>query len=298
MAHHEMSYFHTVEGSHGDRHHPADNVPPVQTGSAILDRFARGFEKFHARNYRCECCHRNIGQCFQKNIDNGQHPKALMLYCSDSRSNSTDLFATEAGEIFSNSTVATLIPPQGHFEGSATWAAIEYAVEHLHVPAIFLLGHTQCGGIKALVESSEKNSRIPGALGHWLEEAQEIVESARKRFAPKTHAELVTAVEKENILWGMRNISDYLDRQFADRPEKRPELHGLLFHMGMGNIFRVVDMEAGEFGPLTLLPVRTDRGHTPPECPDHSRDFFALHPALLPVADAPEAEMAEEEVAA
>lgn len=264
----------------GFSRHPAGNVTPVKTGSLVLDRLAEGFDKFHARNYRCECCHRDMGLCFQKAIDHGQHPQALVLYCSDSRSNSTDLFSTEAGEIFSNSTVATLVPPQGHFEGSATWAAIEYAVEHLHVPAIILLGHTQCGGIKGLVESTEKNQRIPGALGHWLEEAQEIIGSAEKRFAPKTHADRLAAVEKENVIWGHGNIKAYLDRKFADNPGKRPELHGLLFNMGMGNIFRLTDADEGVFEPLTLLPVRTDRGNTPPECPDHSRDFFALHPAL------------------
>lgn len=268
--------FHT-----GGAHHPADNVPPVKTGSAILDRFANGFEKFHSENYRCECCHKDMSMCFQKSIDNGQHPKAIVLYCSDSRSNSSDLFSTQPGEIFSNSTVATLVPPQGHYEGSATWAAIEYSVEHLHVPAIFLLGHTQCGGIKALVESVETNTRIPGALGHWLEEAEILVSHAKRRFNLQNRAELITAVEKENIIWGLTNIRNYLNRQFADNPEKRPELHGLMFHMGMGNIFHLEDIDAGRFAPLTLHPVRTDRGNTPPECPEHSRDFFALHPALV-----------------
>jgi carbonic anhydrase len=78
----------------------------------------------------------------------GQSPKAIVLGCADSRVPPEHLFRQGLGEIFV-SRVAGNVPLVGEI------ASIEYAVEHLHVPVIVVMGHTSCGAVKATLEQVE-----------------------------------------------------------------------------------------------------------------------------------------------
>jgi carbonic anhydrase len=91
-------------------------------------------------------------------VAKGQHPCAIVLTCSDSRVPPEVVFDAGLGDIF-------VIRVAGNTADDAAIGSMEYAVEHLGVPLIVVLGHSRCGAVKAAVETFEKNTRPAGHLG-------------------------------------------------------------------------------------------------------------------------------------
>ncbi len=80
----------------------------------------------------------------------GQKPPTLVIACSDSRVDPGVIFNAQPGEIFVVRNVANLVPPYEEGDGlHGTSAAIEFAVKVLKVDMILVLGHGDCGGVKA-----------------------------------------------------------------------------------------------------------------------------------------------------
>lgn len=88
--------------------------------------------------------------------DHGQKPEVLVVACSDSRVDPALLLQTLPGELFVVRNVANIVPPyeaDGAHHGTS--AALEFGVCYLGVKHLIVLGHSQCGGIQALL-SPEK----------------------------------------------------------------------------------------------------------------------------------------------
>lgn len=75
---------------------------------------------------------------------NGQHPETLIITCSDSRVAPEIIFNCFLGDIF-------VIRTAGNVINEGELATIEYAIEHLKVKHIIVLGHTHCGAIHASI---------------------------------------------------------------------------------------------------------------------------------------------------
>jgi carbonic anhydrase len=85
--------------------------------------------------------------------DIGQSPFAAVLACSDSRVPVEMIFDRGIGDIF-------VVRTAGNLDGEAETGSLEYAVEHLNVPLIVILGHTKCGAVTAVVEECEAHGHI------------------------------------------------------------------------------------------------------------------------------------------
>lgn len=75
-----------------------------------------------------------------------QHPFAIVISCSDSRVPTELVFNQGFGDIFSIRTAGNVI-------GDYELGSIEYAVEHLDCKLIVVIGHKDCGAIKAFIDS-------------------------------------------------------------------------------------------------------------------------------------------------
>lgn len=116
------------------------------------DRLISGYREFRA-NYLSD-----DNKEWLKVAGEKQNPKVMMVACSDSRVHPAILTRTALGELFMVRNVANVVPPFED-EGSngahhGTSAAIEYAVNHLKVEHIIVMGHSGCGGIGALMDQS------------------------------------------------------------------------------------------------------------------------------------------------
>jgi carbonic anhydrase len=81
-----------------------------------------------------------------RELKKGQHPFVAVVSCSDSRVPAELVFDQGLGDIFSIRTAGNVI-------GDYELGSIEYAVEHLDCKLIVVMGHKDCGAIKAFISS-------------------------------------------------------------------------------------------------------------------------------------------------
>ena len=88
----------------------------------------------------------------------GQHPYAIVLACADSRVAPELVFDETIGDLFVIRVAGNVVDPD-------VLGSIEYAVEHLHVRLIVVLGHDKCGAVTAALS---KETPPPGNLGELI----------------------------------------------------------------------------------------------------------------------------------
>ena len=141
-----------------------------------MDDLIAGYRRFRSGTWQAERTR------FEALSRLGQRPRALVIACSDSRTDPQMVFNARPGELFVVRNVANIVPPYGpDDQPHGVSSAIEFAVRSLHVRDIVVLGHAMCGGIKALLEDAP--NEVLEFVGHWVR----IAEPARQRAmqAPK-----------------------------------------------------------------------------------------------------------------
>jgi len=165
---------------------------------------------------------------FNKLALEGQHPRAMVIACCDSRVAVGSVFGQQIGELFVHRNIANLVPPytpDGEHHGTA--AAIEYAVKHLKVSHIIVMGHSNCGGVRGCIDmcsgSAPEFEKTESFIGRWLD----ILRPGYMRVADIGDAEdRQTALEKEGIHVSLENLLGY---PFVKREvdSGKLSLHGL-----------------------------------------------------------------------
>ena len=101
----------------------------------------------------------------------GQHPDTLVITCSDSRVVPEFIFNCSLGDIF-------VIRTAGNVINEGELATIEYAIEHLRVKHIIVLGHTHCGAVHAAIHNEKGRyldpilNRIKANIGNMCDELE------------------------------------------------------------------------------------------------------------------------------
>jgi carbonic anhydrase len=159
--------------------------------SKSIDRLIQGYQEF--RDYYFT----GTGLVFDKLVREGQQPKTLVIACSDSRVDPAIVLSCEPGDLFVIRNVANLIPPYEEDNNTyhGTSAALEFGICMLGIRHVIVFGHTQCGGIRALVESSCASPDDKSFIGKWVELAQ-----PAQKFVRENHAEL--SIDQQTDLCG------------------------------------------------------------------------------------------------
>ncbi len=135
-----------------------------------------------------------------KELAKGQWPHTLVISCSDSRIIPELIFSANPGELFVIRNIANIVPPYDS-PFSSTISAIEYAVAHLKVKRIIVLGHSQCGGVKAIIE---KKADMPH-IKQWLSLRENLIEKVENLPSSVKQKE----AEVENIKLSVKELQDY-----------------------------------------------------------------------------------------
>jgi carbonic anhydrase len=86
----------------------------------------------------------------------GQQPDIMIVACCDSRVDPALILQCEPGDLFIVRNVANIIPPYEADTGHhGTSAALEFGICYLNIKHLIILGHSQCGGISALLNSTD-----------------------------------------------------------------------------------------------------------------------------------------------
>src|SRR4030042_1530919 len=133
----------------------------------------------------------------------GQKPIAVVISCSDSRVPVEIIFnQLEPGVLFIIRVAGNVV------SDSSVKGSIEYAVDHLKTPYLIVLGHTECGAVKARLEGV-KEGEIGKLIGHMNLKATElneaIVENVKLQLKKVSEMDCVKeALDKEKIeIYGM-----------------------------------------------------------------------------------------------
>lgn len=142
-------------------------------------------------------------------LRDGQSPKVLLVGCSDSRVDPALLTGCAPGDLFVVRNVANLIPPAEHDSSHhGVSAALEYAVCHLEIEHVIILGHSSCGGIKALLEGVPEG-RSAEYIGPWVSIAKRARDQVLFELANKEKEKQACACEQAAILVSLDNLMTY-----------------------------------------------------------------------------------------
>jgi carbonic anhydrase len=176
--------------------------------------------------------------------ERGQAPEVMVIGCCDSRVSPEVIFDARPGELFVVRNIANLVPiyqPDGGAHGVS--AALEYAVSVLRIKHVVVLGHAQCGGIRAFIDKIAPLS--PGDfIGKWMSMFVKPGEMVEQR-AHETMQDFVTRIEKAGIFRSLENLMTFpFVRARVEAGEL--QLHGAYFGVAEGSLF-VLDKPTKEF---------------------------------------------------
>jgi carbonic anhydrase len=148
---------------------------------------------------------------FRKLAIEGQTPRAMVIACCDSRVAVGSVFSQQVGEVFVHRNIANLVPPytpDGQHHGTA--AAVDFAVKHLHVSHIIVMGHSNCGGVRGCLQmcagEAPEFERTESFSGRWLD----VLRPGVARIIDITDpTDRQTALEKEGIQISLENLLGY-----------------------------------------------------------------------------------------
>ena len=236
---------------------------PVHRQHPLVIRLASGFRRFQHRWFHPH-------EPLFEELRQGQKPLALVIACSDSRVDPVLLTDSRPGDLFVVRNVANLVHPYKPGGGAMELsAALEYAVKHLKVKDIIVMGHACCGGIHALVSARarwlagelRKEAEEDEFIGPWVSVAVRALEKAEEVLPEGAdEAELAHACE----LWSLRlSMDNLLTFPWIEEAVERGELtlHGWYFDLKNGELLEY-DAHEETFRALVHRPhLHEEPGH-------------------------------------
>ncbi|KAK4357539.1 hypothetical protein RND71_023149 [Anisodus tanguticus] len=139
----------------------------------------------------------------------GQSPKFLVFACSDSRVCPSHILNFEPGEAFVVRNIANMVPPYDQTKYSGVGAAVEYAVVHLKVENILVIGHGCCGGIKGLMSIPDDGSTNSDFIEEWVKICLTAKAKIKAECCDLDPTEQCTKLEKEAVNVSLGNLLTY-----------------------------------------------------------------------------------------
>jgi len=205
---------------------------------ALPTQLVDGYRAFLAGGLRAE------QDRYRELAHSGQSPEVMVIGCCDSRCSPEVIFNSRPGELFVVRNIANLVPPYApDARAHGVSAALEFGVVALGVKHIVVLGHAQCGGIKAFVEDAEPLT--PGDfIGNWMK----LMTPAAEKIGPRGSRpldEYLTLLEQANVILSLDNLMTFPRlRAKVERGDIR--LHGAYFGVATGQL-SVRDPASGKF---------------------------------------------------
>ena len=214
----------------------------TQPTSPPLDRLLAGYRRFRDTGWTP---HRERWT----RLGEGQQPEVMIVACSDSRVDPTQIFDVDPGDMFVVRNVAALVPPfettPGHHGVSA---ALEFAVQVLKVKEIVVMGHGMCGGCKAAL-TQELRGTEPGEGGFiadWIALLDEARQPVAQTFGTEGRA-AERQMEHAAVRVSLENLMTFpcIRRKVRDGDLR---LRGAFFAIADG-VLHLMDETTGEFVP-------------------------------------------------
>lgn len=223
----------------------ASSRRPV-VGGAFPKRLVEGYEAFLGARFKAE------HERYRILAEMGQKPRTMVIGCCDSRVSPEVIFDAGPGELFVVRNVANLVPPYApNDDYHGTSAALEFAVMALRVEHIVVLGHGQCGGVRAYAENERDPYMRPLSPGDFIGKWIRLIQPAYERLGPPGAAEIGEYLETlghESIRQSLANLRTFpCVRTLEERGMLA--LHGAFFSVMDGQLL-TLDPGSGAFAPV------------------------------------------------
>lgn len=205
-----------------------------------MDRLIEGFRSFRQTLWP------EHHALFRALATRGQSPRVMVIACADSRVDPQMIFSAAPGEIFTVRNVANLVPPYApNSDYHGTSAAIEFAVRGLNVEHLVVLGHADCGGVRALLRGPDA-----AAGSDFIDSWMRIAAPARERALAQAAGNSETAqrlCEHESVKIALDNLKTF--PWIRERMARGTlALHGCYFGIESGQLLLLDD--TGAFRPV------------------------------------------------
>ena len=192
----------------------AANVAPTMSAARALQLLLDGNQRFIAGRMD----HPNQSEHRREEVAKGQHPFASVLSCSDSRVPPEVIFDRGLGDLF-------VVRVAGNVATPITIQSLDYSVKHLGVRVVMILGHTECGAVKAAILGHDDE----GDVGPLLTELRPAVTDSKGE-----PGDPVTNAVRENVKLVIKKL------------EESPELAAMVKTGELRIIGGVYDLKTGK----------------------------------------------------
>ncbi|KFK28127.1 hypothetical protein AALP_AA8G476000 [Arabis alpina] len=190
---------HTREEKH------QNHVTPPNQGHDIFEEIKHRFLSFKKAKYM-----ENLER-FQS-LAKSQSPKFMVIACADSRVCPSEILGFQSGEAFTVRNIANIVP--SYESGpSETKAALEFAVNSLQVENILVVGHSRCGGIRALMtmddDETEQDIDSRNFIKNWVVIGKTARSISKTVASELSFEQQCQHCEKESVNCSLRNLLTY-----------------------------------------------------------------------------------------
>ena len=218
-----------------------------------ISELLQGFQRFRVKSFEPN------RELFNRLAMQGQTPRTLLVGCSDSRVDPAILTDSAPGDLFVVRNVANLVPPHettGRYHGTS--AALEFAVCNLKVHNIIVLGHSRCGGIRALLEGYGENDEGEGFIAPWVKIAASARDEVLQRWPDASNEFKQRACERAGIRASLTNLMTFpFIRQRVEQGQLK--LYGWYYDLENGELMQY-DSEKDRFYDLYFGLMPADAG--------------------------------------
>ncbi len=194
------------------------------TPEKALERLLEGNRRYYSSESRT----RNFEDTRDISVA-GQNPYASILACADSRVSPELCFDEDRGDLF-------VIRLAGNYVSIDVLASLEYGSAVLHTPLIMVLGHEDCGAVKAAIKAYEDYTEFPGHIQMITSTLGDAV-----RAGLRMRGEIVDATARENVILNVNRLKDSTPIIKKLYKEKKINIVGALFHLRNGEIEIISD---------------------------------------------------------
>ena len=172
-----------------------------------------------------------------------QKPRYMWIGCSDSRVPANEITGLEPGEVFVHRNIANVVV---HSDLNAL-STIQFAVEHLKVAHIMVVGHYGCAGVRAALQGT----RI-GLADNWLAHIRDLKLRHRKRIDHLPAGQQENVLCEINVIEQVGNVALSTVLQDAWSRGQKVTVHGWVYGLQDGLL---KDLQVSMDGPGTVLDV-------------------------------------------
>jgi carbonic anhydrase len=164
---------------------------------------------------------------FFNKLSHQQTPKYLWIGCSDSRVPANEIIGLDPGEVFVHRNIANVVV---HSDLNAL-SVIQFAVDHLKVEHIMVVGHYGCGGVLAAL----RGTRL-GLVDNWLRHVQDVKLRHRHRLMHLCTNDQESTLVEMNVVEQVGNVALTNVMQDAWVRGQNVSIHGWVYGLKDGLI--------------------------------------------------------------